>query len=324
MNPDVTAALDGLQAQRVLPAETAHRLGAVARGELVSVRIELRILLYAGVLLIMAGVGLLVRENLDRLGPVAVACALALATAACLTYVFARGPAYANGVVASPTFAFDYVLLLGVLLLGATLAYVEVQFTALGRHFAWHFLLMTAIAAALAFRFDSRAVFGLALTSFAAWRGVSISWSALDDTLFGRGPEILRWNALGCGVAFALLGHVLSRGRVKPHFEGTATHLGVLLALGALLSGAGTYSPGELLHALGLLGAGTAVAAWGAFSRRFSLVALGTLAAYAALVVLVVRMEPPVELGLLLLAGSALGLLFGLLAARRWLREEED
>ena len=44
-----------------------------ASDELVSVRWELRTLLYLGVLLVTAGVGLLVKENFDRIGPVAVA-----------------------------------------------------------------------------------------------------------------------------------------------------------------------------------------------------------------------------------------------------------
>src|SRR5262245_10445493 len=97
MNPDVAAAVDQLQAQGVLSSDVAGRLRPVARGELLSVRTELQALLYVGVLLIMAGVGLLVRENLDRLGPVVVAAALAIAAAVCLAYAFAKGPAYAPG-----------------------------------------------------------------------------------------------------------------------------------------------------------------------------------------------------------------------------------
>ena len=73
MSPDVAAAVGRLERAGVLSAGQAARLGRVARGELVSVRAELRLLHYAGVLVLMAGVGLLVQQNLDRIGPVAIA-----------------------------------------------------------------------------------------------------------------------------------------------------------------------------------------------------------------------------------------------------------
>lgn len=75
MNPDVANAIPGLVESGMLPAEAAPRLLRVGRGELVSVYLELRALLYLGVLLITTGVGLLVKENLDRIGPAVIAAA---------------------------------------------------------------------------------------------------------------------------------------------------------------------------------------------------------------------------------------------------------
>src|SRR5262249_25504716 len=241
-----------------------------------SVRAELQVLLYGGVLLITAGVGVLVRENLDRLGPVAIAAALTLAALACLVWVARVAPRFSRGEVPSERFGFDYVLLLGILLVSADLAYVETQFTPLGEHWPLHLLVVAGLAGLLAFRYDSRTLFSLALASFAAWRGVTISLRAAADTLWQGATEELRMNALGCAVLFVLLGYLLGRGTVKPHFEPVATHLGWLLLLGALASGGGLETSTELLFVLGLLVVSTGLAWRAVVRRRFPLFVLGT------------------------------------------------
>ena len=323
MSPDVAGAVEDLRRAGVLSAEAAAIVGPVARGERVSVRAELRALFYGGVLLVMAGVSWLVRENLDRLGPVAVATGIGLAALLCLAWAFRVGPAFSRGEVASPNLAFDYVLLLGVLLAAAELAYVEAQFTPLGASWPVHFLLVAALSCALAFRYDSRALFSLGLASVAAWRGVSVSLGAAQLALAGAMPERLRWNALGCGVVFGLMGAALARSALKPHFEGVATHIGALLVLGALVSGSGLDRGGELVYTLALLVVATSLAVVAARSRRYSLFVLGTIGGYWALGLLIARTEPPAELALLLLALSALGLVAGLIRARRLFREDE-
>jgi len=321
MNPDVAGAVERLRRQGVLSAEAAAAVLPVARGERVSIHAELRTLLYGGVLLVTAGVGVLVRENLDRIGPVAVAVGLGLAALLCLAWLARVGPDFAPGEVASPRLAFDYVLLLGVLLAAADLAYVEVQFTTLGPQWPTHFLLVAALAGALAFRYDSRALFSLALASIAAWRGVTVSLDALRLALPGGAPEVLRGNALACGAVFILIGILLARGSLKKHFEPVATHLGAILMLGGMLSGCGMDTGPELAWTLSLLLASLTLGLVAARTRRFSLFVLGTLGAYAAFLVLVVRTRMDEKPLLLLLAVSALLLLVGLVRARRLIRE---
>jgi hypothetical protein len=321
MNPDVASAVLRLQREGVLSPAAVALVLPVARGERLSVHAELRTLLYLGVLLITAGAGVLVQQNLDRIGPLAVAIGLGVGAALCLAFVVRVGPPFGAGEVASPNLAFDYVLLLGVLLAAADLAYVEAQFTTLGPRWPLHFLLVAAFAGALAFRYDSRALFSLALGSLAAWRGVAISFEAVRLALPGGAPEVLRANALGLGAVFVLAGVALARGRLKPHFEGVATHLGTLLVLGGMLSGCGFDTMGELQWSLLLLLTSSLLALLAVRLRRFSLFVMGTLGACAALLVLIVRTRLREELLFLLLAASALGLLFGLVRAKERLRE---
>ncbi|MFL6195171.1 MAG: hypothetical protein ACJ75H_13435 [Thermoanaerobaculia bacterium] len=279
MNPDVSEAIPRLVVSGALPPEKAPLLQRVARGQLLSVHWELRTLLYLGVLLITTGVGLLVKENLDRIGPVAIALGIGLAAAGALAWVFRVAPPFSWREVPSPNLAFDYVLLLGVLLAAADLAYIEVQFTPLGAAWTWHLLIVSLLTALAAFLFDSRVVFSLALSTFAAWRGVSASRFGMD--LLGTGEDAVRWNAIACGVLFIGLGVALLRADRKAHFEPLAINLGSLLVLGALASA--MFEPAWLAWTAALLVAGAVLAAVAYRFRRFSLFAFGVLAAYAAI-----------------------------------------
>jgi hypothetical protein len=321
MNPDVAQAVLDLESAGILRPEQAAVPLRVARGELLSVRAELRALLYAGVLLIAGGVGVLVEQHLDRIGPLAIALALGLAAAAALGWVVHVAPLFSWQEVASPNLAFDYLLLLGVLLAAADLAYVEVKFTPLGAHWPWHLLIVAVAAGVAAFRFDSRVVFSLALSSFAAWRGVSLA--SAGSALWSRSPAAAwRTSAIFCGVLFILLGLGLVRSRRKAHFEPVAVHLGWLLTLGGLVSGMVADRGRAIAWAVLLLvtGAGLAVGAYRA--RRFPLCAYGLFASYLALIrpALGPWELSDVQRSSWLLIGSA-AMVAGLLAAHRGTRE---
>jgi hypothetical protein len=235
LNPDVALAVDTLAEKGVLAPATAERLSRVARRELVSVRFELRALLYGGVLLATAGIGLLLKEHAAEIGPVAISLGVGLAALLCLGFSFARGAPFSWGDAASPNVAFDYVLLLGALLLGSDLAFVEAQFRVFGPDWAYHLLLVAVVYGALAYRFDSKMLLSLALSSLAAWRGLA----AKDPfgLLFDRRTAALRANAIALGALYLLLAWASERFEKKAHFSGVFSSLGLLLLFSGILSG---------------------------------------------------------------------------------------
>ena len=202
-------------------------------------REELRVLLYGGVLLVAGGIGLFLKENHERLGPALVAALAGAAALACFLYVARRAPAFSWGAVESPHVAVDYLLLLSMLLFASDLAYVEAQFRVLGPNWPWHLLAVAIVYFAAAYRFDSRAVLTLALTSFAAWRGVSVGMPFFAAPAVASGsPGAVRANAIACGVLYVAAGIASVRLRRKAHFEPVWVTAGLLLVFGAVLSGA--------------------------------------------------------------------------------------
>jgi hypothetical protein len=257
MNPDVVAAVDDLVRKGVLEARAATSLRRAASGSLVSLRDELRALLWVGVFLITAGVGILVRQNLDRIGPLAVAIILGVTALGCLSWAWRHASA--------PGFVFDSALLLGALLAAADLAFIEVKFTPLGSHWPWHLLIVAAAYAALAFRFDSKSLFSLSLTSFAAWRGVSLAYVASPWGAVAESDRLLI-EALICGVLFLALGKLLESSQIKAQFEPVAEWLGWILIVGALVMRLGV-DEGRPIVATALTGCGF-VLAWFAWDER--------------------------------------------------------
>ena len=281
MNPDVVAAIARLKAANVLSAPQAHLFDRVARRDLVSVHFEIRALLYIGVLLLTSGVGLFLAEHRDAIGPWAIVGAVGVAAACCLAWVVRHAPPLSWGEVASPGVAFDYVLLLGLLLAASALAYAEAQFTLLGARWPQHLVLVGVGYLAAAYRWDSRTVLGLALTTLAAWRGVSIS---LVSPFMWRGEAAsLRANAIALGVLYVAVAALSVRFRRKAHFEAVYANLGLLFLLGALASGAFARGLGWEAWLVALLAA-AAVVVWVSYRLRRSLYfAQGVAAAYLGL-----------------------------------------
>jgi len=272
----------------VLTRKQTALFGRVARGGLVSVRLELRALLYGGVLAVMGGVGLLVQQNLDRIGPVAIASVLWLGALGTLVWALRHAPPFSWGESTSSHLAFDYILLLGVLLTGAALAYTEGQFTPLGPAWSHHLLVISLFAGVLAVRGDSRMVASISLTTFAAWCGVAASPFGRAFWDFGSAEGPLRRNAIVTGLLFVGLGYALIRNGKKAHFEPLAAHLGWLLVLAAILSGIGARRGAGAAFQLGLLVVGAGLAFFSFRAGRFGLFGMGLVAAYIGLSALVV------------------------------------
>jgi hypothetical protein len=319
VNPDVVSAIARLRAQAILSAEQAVLFDRVARRRLVSVRGEIRALLYIGILLATSGVGLLVAERHRDIGPWIIAAAIGAAAAGCLVWVARAAAPFSWGEARTPNAAFDYVLLLGLLLLASDLAYIEIEWSLLGRQWTHHLLLVAAVYLVAAYRWDSRTILALGLTTLAAWRGVSVD---LASGSIGRGDTAsLRVNAIVLGALYlAAAWHAVRQGR-KAHFEDVFANAGLVLVLGALVSGAlgGPLWPAWLIALLAVAGAVMGLALWWGRSLYF---VQGVAAAYVGLLRLVFTgFHRPLAFSFLLAALLGIGALVLVFAAHRRMRE---
>jgi hypothetical protein len=149
--------------------------------EVFSVRRELLVVLYVAVATLVAGVGLLVKTNLDRIGPVALLSGILIAAALC--YAIALRARRAGR---ERSLGEDYVLLLGALLFSAAVGYAEMQFKLFGSSWSRHLMLLAIWHLASAYLFGSRLVLAVALTAFAGWVGVEARLGTVLDPFYPR------------------------------------------------------------------------------------------------------------------------------------------
>ena len=219
LEPEILA----LHAEGQIDDATAARALARDRGQVFSVHAELRATLYTGVLLVMAGVGIILSRNLERIGPLGLVLAIALAAVACAVPAMrARRAGHA------PTVASEYLLLLAVLLVSADLAYAESKFTLLGPLWSWHLLLLAVFHAAVAYAFSAPLVLAASLTALAGWFGVG--GSPTDALFLTTTTPGLGLRALACATLIAAWRYADQRTRPDSSFGGVFEHFAMNLA----------------------------------------------------------------------------------------------
>ena len=216
-----------LQAAGLIDAPTAARGIALEQRAVLSVAEEVRVALYASVAGIATGIGIVLRNNLDRIGPVGLSVALAVVAGGCYASAI-----HTHRLGRPRSIAGDYVLLLGALILSADLGYIESQFHWFGANWSWQLLLLALLHGACAYVFDSRLLLSVSLASFAGWFGVEANIGSIFD---GEAP--LRrsgTHSLLCAGIIAIVREVHRRvstrdfGEVYEHFAANLGFWGAL------------------------------------------------------------------------------------------------
>ena len=257
---------------KISPEQHDH-LAGLSRGEPFSLFLELNVLLYAGVLAFVAGLGWTVSTWSQQLGDIVVLTVLSTILGACTWYCFSRAPAWSPAETPAPSPIFDYVLYLGSLVWLVELAYLENRFHLLSGKLDPYLLATAGLFFFLAYRFDNRFVLSLGLSSLAGWFGLTIShWSGHQDATYRQ-----------CALLYCLLvgggGALLDRRGLKPHFFGTYLNIVANVLFWAVLSGV-FERRGYGLWFFALLVACAASLAWGLARRQFAFVAYAAVYGY--------------------------------------------
>jgi hypothetical protein len=270
---------------KISPEQRAY-LAGLSRGEPFSLFLELNVVLYAGVLAFVAGLGWTVSTWSHQLGDVLVLTTLSSILAACFWYSFSRAPAWSSGETPAPSPFFDYVLYLGSLVWLLELGYIEERFHLLSGQWDLYLLATAVPFFFVAYRFDNRFVLSLGLSSLAGWFGLSIShWSA------GRSADLdalyRRYALLYCLVV-GVSGALLQRGGLRAHFFGTYLNVVANVLFWAVLSGVFNREGYGLWFLVLIIACGASLA-WGLTRRQFAFVAYAAVYGYVGVSSLFLR-----------------------------------
>jgi hypothetical protein len=187
---------------------------AAERREVFSLFGELRAASYLAVALVTTGVGIWIKNNSDRIGPVAILGALLIAAAGCYAFALRHRERSIVG---------DYVLLLGALLVSAAVGYAESQFHLLGANWSRHLLLLAILHITTAYLTDSRLLLSAGLAALAGWFGAELRTFDYNANFGG--------SALACAATVTVV-RLVHRHKA---FDATYEHFAATLAFfGAL------------------------------------------------------------------------------------------
>src|SRR5450631_979605 len=111
----ISTRLEQWKEQGVISPDQHTLLAGLSRSAPFSVFLELNILLYAGILAFVAGLGWTVTTWSQQLGDVVVLAILTAMLAGCFWYCFSRAPAWSPTQTPAPGLIFDYALYFGCL-----------------------------------------------------------------------------------------------------------------------------------------------------------------------------------------------------------------
>ncbi|HEX2833818.1 MAG TPA: DUF2157 domain-containing protein [Thermoanaerobaculia bacterium] len=270
------------------------------RREIFSIYPEVRLAAWAGVMLLAGAAGVLLKNNLERIGPVALATGIAVLAAACYAFVTWRRD--------RATLVDDYVLLLGALLLSADVAFIETQFHVLGQQWRQHLLLIAILHAITAYRFRSRVILSLAISSLAAWVGAD--HRIARPYQFGVAAYVM--------VALLLVWRALDQRFAKSDFARTLEHFAANFAL---LGGLAFIDTNVAAGCLITIVVAAVVIYWGFGSRSEWFVLYAFLYAVIALNILIIDAMHFEAAAFLLIIVSIVGSIIGLFAIHAKFKE---
>ena len=293
---DLSPELSRLRDDGLLDDAVAAPLIARERREVFSVYPELRALSWLGAMLVATAAGIVIKNNLDRLGPAVITLLIAVAATACYAWSWFRRTRV--------SLVDDYVLLLGALLVSADVAFIESQWQPLGAHWSRHFALLAIVHGVTAYLFDSRLVLSLSIGAMAAWIGIERS-----ERIFLRNDVDTSTRFFAAAMATLVWRQLDLRFRARRTFERLFEHAAATFAL---IGGLVLAVDQEVVGSLVALAIAAIVIAWGFRVRAELFVLYGFVCAVIAFNILLLHVLRDEALGLLMIVGSMFGAIAGL------------
>lgn len=203
--------------------------------QLFSLHLELKAVLYLGVLLLSGGLAILIYKNIDTLGHQVILLMIAAVCFGCFLYCFKKKLPYSYKKVLSPDSFFDYILLLGCLTFITFIGYLQFQYNVFGNRYGLATFIPMLVLFFSAYYFDHLGVLAMGITALGAWGGIVVTPARiLRDNDFNSETIIITGVALGLVLISA--GVFSATKNIKSHFEFTYNNFGTHILFLSLLA----------------------------------------------------------------------------------------
>ena len=183
-----------------------------------SLNAELKMFLYLSVLLFTSGIGILIYENIDSIGHVAILSLLLIVTVACFYFCFKNSVGFRKSETTFESPVLEYLVLLANILTCIFIGYLQFQYRPFGTHYGLATLVPTVVSFVCAYYFDNKSVLTIAITGLAAYVGLSVTPQDLfNNDLYLN--QNLSFSAIMLGVLLILWTFYSDKIALKTHFK---------------------------------------------------------------------------------------------------------
>ncbi|MEZ7499523.1 DUF2157 domain-containing protein [Flavobacterium sp. Arc3] len=217
MIPTEEKATQGLFEKKLISDTQFKQVKAYRSLEIFSLNAELKLFLYLSVLSFTTGIGILIYQNIDTIGHIAILSLLLVVTVICYYFSFKNSTGFQKGETNFENPIFDYLILAAILLTCIFIGYLQFQYTAFGTHYGLATLIPTVIGLFCAYYFDNKSILSIAITGLAAYVGLSVSPQSLLNNDFYE-TNTLSYSAIALGIILVLWSIYSNQIALKKHF----------------------------------------------------------------------------------------------------------
>lgn len=183
-----------------------------------SLNAELKMFLYLSVLLFTSGIGILIYENIDTIGHVAILSLLLIVTVACFYFCFKNSVGFRKSETTFESPVLEYLVLLANIMTCIFIGYLQFQYKPFGTHYGLATLVPTIVSFICAYYFDNKSVLTIAITGLAAYVGLSVTpQDVFNNDLYLN--QSLSFSAIMLGVLLILWAFYSDKIALKTHFK---------------------------------------------------------------------------------------------------------
>lgn len=183
-----------------------------------SLNSELKLFLYLSVILFTSGIGILIYENIDSIGHIAILSLLLIVIAVCFFYCFKHSKGFQKEETTFEHPVLEYLVLAGNILTCIFIGYLQFQYKPFGEHYGLATLVPTIVSFFCAYYFDNRSVLTIAITGLAAYIGLSVTPQDLLKSNDFYASQNLSYSAIALSVLLILWVIYSRRISLKTHF----------------------------------------------------------------------------------------------------------
>lgn len=203
-------------------------LEAIHTKKIVSIYMELRLILYLGILLFTGGIGYYAYQNLGDIGHILAMVLISISIIVGFYFIKKFAKAYSNLEVNVDLAYFDYLLILISLLIVSLFTYVQVYFDLVALLLNWTSFIAAIMFIFMAYRYDNRALLSMGIVALAAGIGLSVSPINWIEGNWVSSLDLYIISIL-FGAVLIVVGQISQNKEIKKHFRFTYQNFGLVL-----------------------------------------------------------------------------------------------